>query len=62
MNEFTNSLQGLWSSFLAFLPNLLGAILLLVLAWLLATLVKKAIIKGLQAIHFNQKHFYLNPI
>ncbi|UJF16220.1 mechanosensitive ion channel [Jeotgalibaca sp. MA1X17-3] len=55
MNEFTDSLQGLWASFLAFLPNLLGAILLLVLAWVLATLVKKAIVKGLQAIHFNQK-------
>lgn len=55
MNQFTNSLEGLWSSFLSFLPRLLGAILLLVLAWLVATLVKKAIVKGLQAIHFDRK-------
>lgn len=55
MNQFTNSLEGIWTSFVAFLPSLLGAILLLVLAWVLATLVKKGVTKGLHAINFNQK-------
>ncbi|MDE1548080.1 mechanosensitive ion channel [Jeotgalibaca caeni] len=55
MNGFTNSLEGLLTSFLAFLPRLLGALLLVVLAWVLASVVKKGIVKGLQALNFNQK-------
>lgn len=55
MEQFTNSLQGLWVSFVAILPNLLGALLLLVLAWIIAILVKKAVIKGLSAFHFDNK-------
>lgn len=55
MSGFTDSLQGVWVSFLAFLPNLLGALLLLVVAWVIATLVKKGIQKGLNALHFDQK-------
>jgi len=55
MEQFTNSLQGLWVTFVAILPKLLGALLLLVLAWIVATLVKKAIVKGLDAIGFDNK-------
>ncbi len=55
MDQFTNSLQGIWTSFVAFLPNLLGAILLIVLAWVIASLVKKGVTKGLHAINFDQK-------
>lgn len=55
MNQFTDSLQDLWRAFLSLLPGLLGAILLLVLAWIVATLVRKAIVKGLDAIDFNNK-------
>lgn len=55
MNGFTNSIAGLWTAFVAFLPRLLGAVLLIVLAWLIASLVKKGVVKGLQAINFNQK-------
>lgn len=55
MDQFTDSLQGLWQSFLSLLPGLIGALLLLVLAWIIATLVKKAIVKGLNAIDFENK-------
>lgn len=55
MSGFTNFLQGIWTSFVVFLPSLIGAILLLVLAWVVATLVKKGIQKGLTAINFDQK-------
>lgn len=55
MEQFTNSLQGLWVSFVAILPKLLGALLLLVLAWIVATLVKKAVVKGLDAIGFDNR-------
>lgn len=55
MEQFTNSLQGLWVTFVALLPGLLGALLLLVLAWIIATLVKKAVVKGLTALHFDNK-------
>jgi len=55
MEQFTDSLQGLWVSFVNILPNLLGALLLLVLAWIIATLVKKAIVKGLNALGFDNR-------
>lgn len=55
MEQFTNSLQGLWVTFVNILPDLLGALLLLVLAWIIATLVKKAVVKGLTALHFDNK-------
>lgn len=55
MEQFTNSLQGLWVTFVNILPDLLGALLLLVLAWIIATLVKKAVVKGLTVIHFDNK-------
>lgn len=55
MEQFINTLQGLWVSFVAILPDILGALLLLVLAWIIATLVKKAVIKGLRALHFDNK-------
>ena len=55
MEQFTDSLQGLWVSFVNILPNLLGALLLLVLAWIIATLVKKAVVKGLNALRFDNR-------
>lgn len=55
MNGFTNSLESIWLSFVGVLPRLLGAILLIVLAWFIAGLIKKALTKGLHAINFNQK-------
>lgn len=55
MEQFTDSLQGLWVSFVNILPDLLGALLLLVLAWIIATLVKKAVVKGLDALGFDNR-------
>ena len=55
MEQFTDSLQGVWVSFVNILPNLLGALLLLVLAWIIATLVKKAVVKGLNALGFDNR-------
>lgn len=55
MDQLTNSLEGMWVSLVNLLPNLLGALLLLALAWILAALVKRGIIKGLTALHFDEK-------
>ena len=55
MSGFTNSLESIWVSFVGILPRLLGAILLIALAWVIASLVKKGVVKGLQAINFNQR-------
>lgn len=55
MDQVTNTFGSAWDSFVNFLPNLLGGIALIVVAWLIATLVKKAISKGLRAIHFENR-------
>ncbi|WP_051910448.1 mechanosensitive ion channel [Carnobacterium pleistocenium] len=53
-NTVTNSIGSGLNTFVDFLPTLLGAILLLVLAWIVATLVKKAVQKGLKAAGFGK--------
>ncbi|CZQ96205.1 Hypothetical protein Tpal_1971 [Trichococcus palustris] len=55
MDQLTNALQGLWVSLVNMLPKLLGALLLLLLAWIVATLVKKAVVKGLDTFKFDDK-------
>lgn len=55
MDQVWNSLQGLLQSFLNALPQILGALLMLVLAWIVAALVRKAVVKGLDAIGFDDK-------
>ncbi|MER2173229.1 MAG: mechanosensitive ion channel [Carnobacterium sp.] len=54
MNNVTETVNSGLHSFLDFLPTLLGAILLLLLAWIVATLVKKAVQKGLKAAGFGR--------
>ncbi|WP_407370935.1 mechanosensitive ion channel [Carnobacterium sp.] len=54
MNNVTETVNSGLNSFLDFLPTLLGAILLLILAWFVATLVKKAVQKGLKAAGFGR--------
>ncbi|MGY0401702.1 mechanosensitive ion channel [Carnobacterium jeotgali] len=54
MNNVTNSFNSGLNSFFDFLPTLLGAILLLLLAWIIATVVKKAVQKGLKAAGFGK--------
>ncbi|WP_225743644.1 mechanosensitive ion channel [Marinilactibacillus sp. Marseille-P9653] len=56
MNNMTNTVQDGFNTFLNFLPQLLLGIVLIIAAWIVATLVSKAISKGLKAIGI-QKHF-----
>lgn len=55
MDQVTNSLGSAWDSFVNFLPNLIGGIALILVAWVIATLVKKAVAKGLKAIDFDNR-------
>ena len=50
-----NQLQNTWNSFAAMLPNLLIGILLIVVAWIVATVVRKAVTKGLRAVNFDNR-------
>ena len=50
-----NELNHLWNSIVAMLPNLIMGILLIIVAWVVATLVKKAIQAGLEAINLDDK-------
>ena len=54
MNDFSNSVSTGFNSFMGFLPTLLGAIALLVVAWIVAILVRKAAQKGLKAVGFGR--------
>lgn len=45
----------MWYSVERILPNFIGGILLILIAWLVATLVKKAFVKALQAMHFDER-------
>jgi len=44
-----NGLQSLLDSFLSFVPQLVIGIVLILVAWIVAVLVKKAVTKGLKA-------------
>ena len=50
-----NQLNSIWNSIVLMLPNLLMGILLILVAWVVATLVKKAIQKGLEAVNLDDK-------
>lgn len=45
-NVFTQSLQGIWYGLLSFVPNLIIAIIIFAIGWILATLIEK-IVEGL---------------
>lgn len=55
MEQVTNSFGSALNSFFAFLPSLIGGIVLILVAWLVAFLVKKAVSKGLKAIDFDNR-------
>lgn len=40
---FSESLQGLWFGFMSFVPNLIGAILLFIIGWIVGSVIAKAI-------------------
>ena len=50
-----DQLNHVWNSFANMLPDLLMGIILILVAWIVATLVKKAIQKGLTALNFDRK-------
>lgn len=49
-----DSLGDLWEGFLAFIPNLLGAIIVFVIGWMIAAAVGKVIEKVLVKLNFNK--------
>lgn len=55
MNQVTDSVSSAANSFMDFLPTLLGAIALLLVAWLLATLIRKGTKRILKAVGFDRK-------
>ena len=55
MNQVTTSLDSGLRTLWDYLPALIFGILLLAVAWLVATLVKKGVSKGLRAINFDKK-------
>jgi len=50
----TGSLFGLWSRFMAFLPALLGAIVIFVVGWIVAIAIGKIVTRMLEILHVNQ--------
>lgn len=50
-----DQLNNAWASFTNLLPDLLMGIILIIIAWLVATLAKKGIEKGLEAVDFDKR-------
>lgn len=50
LNDVTNSFQNVGNTIINYIPNIIGALLLLVVAWLVATIVKAIFSKGLKKI------------
>ena len=48
-------LSNAWNSFAHMLPNLVVGILLILVAWVVATLVRKGVQKGLEAANFDSR-------
>lgn len=54
MNDFGSAFMDMFQNIISFIPNILGALLYLLLAWIIAVVVKNAIVKGLGAIGFEE--------
>lgn len=50
MNNVTDAFQDMWYNIVNFLPNIIGAILLLLVAWVVATIVRMIFQKGLKKV------------
>ncbi|HLR88106.1 MAG TPA: mechanosensitive ion channel [Atopostipes sp.] len=50
-----DQLQNTWNSFAGVLPSIIGGIVLILVAWIVATLVKNAITKGLRAADMDNR-------
>jgi hypothetical protein len=51
---FTMSLQGLWLGFIGFIPSLIVALIVLILGWVLADIIGRAIKQVIDALKVNQ--------
>lgn len=49
-----NELTYMWESFYSVLPSLIGGVLLVLAAWIVAKLIKKGVTKGLNAVGFDK--------
>lgn len=54
MSKITDSFMNALDSIIGFIPNLISAIILLIVAWIIAVIVKTIIVKGLRAIGFER--------
>ncbi|MEY9141890.1 mechanosensitive ion channel [Mammaliicoccus lentus] len=54
MSKITDSFMNALDSIIGFIPNLISAIFLLIVAWIIAVIVKTIIVKGLRAIGFEK--------
>lgn len=54
MNKVLSSLMGVVDSIISFLPNIIGALIFLLIAWIIAVIVKKVIVKGLGALGLEE--------
>lgn len=52
--ETINSLIGVWQGFIDFLPNLLGAIIVFLIGWIIAVAIGKLVAEILKRIQFNK--------
>lgn len=46
MNDVGNSFRGVGNTIIDYIPNVLGALLLLLIAWIVATIVRAIFTKG----------------
>lgn len=53
MSKILDSLMGALDSVISFIPNIIGALIFLLIAWIIAVIVKNIIIKGLGALGFE---------
>lgn len=54
MTKITDSFMNALDSIIGFIPNLISAIILLIVAWVIAVIIKTIIVKGLRAIGFEK--------
>ncbi|PTI79632.1 hypothetical protein BU064_04715 [Staphylococcus succinus] len=53
MNKILDSLMSVLDKIISFVPNIIGALIFLLIAWIIAVIVKKIIVKGLGALGFE---------
>jgi formate hydrogenlyase subunit 4 len=53
-SNFENLFYGLWQKISDYLPNLLGGIILLVIGWVLAWIIKRFVIQILAILRFDR--------